>query len=293
VQIGFNNDVEHQGTRYHVQTEDHGLADGRITSQVFRGGQILETITVSYAKAIEKSPDEDARDEEIRKRMKALHAHCFRMIKQGKYEAQPGGKPAPTPPEPVAQAAILDKPRMPAEPAPAPGLARVRPLTGLRSPSFTGEAPSERTNSTESAERSVSDTAEDEALIRPADIDELLDDEVHEIVTSVGPADLAGDDESEHEEDLIEISSLDDLPDGIVVAGTHDDLGEDFVAAHSRGVVMELDALADESAQGQSRASRRKVRRFAPMYSPAAAFRGLDVAPDLDLPRLLQSLSES
>jgi hypothetical protein len=320
VQIGFNNDVEHGDTRYHVQTEDHGLSDGRITTQVFRGGQILDTITVSYLKAIEGLADEEAREDEIRKRMKALHAHCFRMIKQGKYEdkaagdvqsgadvtgavagpavvpqvdgaPQPDGAPAESP----AGAALLDKPRMPAEPAPAPGLGRVRPLNALRQPggpgvgvsSTSGDAPAD-------AERSLSDTAEDLALPTQIGLDTLVAEELAGAVDR-----LVGDDEVEaslasdddNRDPTNQMAPLaDELPEGVVVAGERSELGEDFVASHSRGEVMDLDAAEDSSSLGRSRSPRRAPHRFTPTYSPQRAFRGLDNPAETDLPGLLERL---
>lgn len=85
MQIGFNTDVEFEGDRYHIQTEDHGLKDGRITSQIFREGAIVDTITVSYLSHIEEIEESEARDEAIRKRMRALHKLSYRNIQSGKY----------------------------------------------------------------------------------------------------------------------------------------------------------------------------------------------------------------
>ncbi len=89
MQIGFNNDVEFEGERYHIQTEDLGLTAAKITSQIFRGGAIVDSISVPYSKEILALEDEDARDEEIRKRMRAVHKLCFRNINDHKYA--PGG----------------------------------------------------------------------------------------------------------------------------------------------------------------------------------------------------------
>lgn len=85
MQIGFNNDVDWEGVRFHIQTEDLGLSSGKITSQVFRGGAIVDTISVSYSEHIEDLDDPDQRDQEIRKRMRTLHKLCFRHIKSNKY----------------------------------------------------------------------------------------------------------------------------------------------------------------------------------------------------------------
>ncbi|MBN1944265.1 MAG: hypothetical protein JW797_01260 [Bradymonadales bacterium] len=85
MQIGLNNDIDFQGERYHIQTEDLGLKTNLIVSQIFRGGQIVETIQVSYAKHIEGIQNPDERDEMIRKRVRALHKLCYKNITNGKY----------------------------------------------------------------------------------------------------------------------------------------------------------------------------------------------------------------
>ena len=96
MQIGFNNDVDWEGERFHIQTEDLGLSAGKITSQVFRGGAIVDTISVSYTEHVEGIEDPEKRDEEIRKRMRTLHKLCFRHIKANKYtpdgQAQDGNE---------------------------------------------------------------------------------------------------------------------------------------------------------------------------------------------------------
>ena len=93
MQIGFNNDVDWEGERFHIQTEDLGLSTGKITSQVFRGGAIVDTVSVSYLEHIENIEDPDTRDEEIRKRMRTLHKLCFRHIKANKYTSDAPDEP--------------------------------------------------------------------------------------------------------------------------------------------------------------------------------------------------------
>lgn len=88
MQIGFNNDVEFEGVRYHIQTEDHGLKDGRITSQIFLSGAIIDTVTISYSQAIESITSPEDRDAEIRRRMRTIHKHCYKNIVSHKYGAQ-------------------------------------------------------------------------------------------------------------------------------------------------------------------------------------------------------------
>lgn len=102
MQIGFNNDVEFEGVRYHIQTEDHGLKDGRITSQIFLSGAIIDTVTISYTQAIESIESPEERDAEIRRRMRTLHKHCYKNIVSHKYGDEndvPDELSASTPPQ--------------------------------------------------------------------------------------------------------------------------------------------------------------------------------------------------
>lgn len=87
MQMGFNTDVDHAGVVVHVQTEDHGHNDGRITTQVFFSGRILDVKTVSYAEVI-KDVDEETRKHEISRRMKALHKHFLNKVRDGVYDIQ-------------------------------------------------------------------------------------------------------------------------------------------------------------------------------------------------------------
>lgn len=112
MQMGFNNDVEYKGLTLHIQTEDHGLSAMKITSQVFRGGAIVDSKTMSYVKEVDGMEDE-ARDEKIRAIMKALHRKFYQRIHEGIYDAQlpleeapaaPDEAPAPEPEEPPVEA---------------------------------------------------------------------------------------------------------------------------------------------------------------------------------------------
>ena len=86
MQMGFNNDVDYKGLVVHIQTEDHGLRSKKITSQVFHGGAILESKTISYEEDIASYDDDEKRDERIRKLMKALHKKFYQRIHEGLYD---------------------------------------------------------------------------------------------------------------------------------------------------------------------------------------------------------------
>ena len=86
MQMGYNTDIEHRGLIVHIQTEDHGMGDRKITTQVFFSGRILDSRTISYAEAIDGVADEDARDVEITRRMRAMHKHFHNKIRSGEYD---------------------------------------------------------------------------------------------------------------------------------------------------------------------------------------------------------------
>lgn len=88
MQMGFNNDVTYRGLTVHIQTEDHGLASMKVTSQVFFSGAVLESKTISYAREIEGIDDPEERDERVRTFMKALHRKFFKRIQSGQYDDQ-------------------------------------------------------------------------------------------------------------------------------------------------------------------------------------------------------------
>lgn len=88
MQMGFNTDIDHLGITVHIQTEDHGLGDSKITTQVFYSGRILDSRTISYAEAISTLDGSDERSAEITKRMRAIHRHFLNRIREGTYDGK-------------------------------------------------------------------------------------------------------------------------------------------------------------------------------------------------------------
>ena len=86
--IGFNNDVEFQGQMYHIQTEDHGIKDGHITTILFFSGQILDSKKIGYAADIQGVTDEEECKKIIKKRMVTLHREFYKRLFDGIYEEQ-------------------------------------------------------------------------------------------------------------------------------------------------------------------------------------------------------------
>ena len=85
--IGYNNDVEHRGKTFHIQTEDRGAND-----QLFHGGAILDTKITSYEELVEDL-DGELRDEKIKSVMKASHQSLFKNLLAGQYDEQVGLDP--------------------------------------------------------------------------------------------------------------------------------------------------------------------------------------------------------
>lgn len=79
---GFNTDVEHEGTVYHVQTEDKGLDSPLILSLVYVGGAILASKRSRYDDLIEKGFDE----KELSERLNRQHKLICAAIRAGRVE---------------------------------------------------------------------------------------------------------------------------------------------------------------------------------------------------------------
>lgn len=88
MQMGFNNDVDYLGMTLHIQTEDHGMAARKITSQLFFSGAILESRTLSYAASVEAIEVLEEQQELIRKQMRTMHKAFYKRIQEGAYDSK-------------------------------------------------------------------------------------------------------------------------------------------------------------------------------------------------------------
>lgn len=79
---GFNTDIEHDGTVYHVQTEDKGLDSPLILSLVYVGGAILASRRSPYDDLIAKGFDE----RELADRLNRQHKLICAAIRAGRIE---------------------------------------------------------------------------------------------------------------------------------------------------------------------------------------------------------------
>lgn len=60
VLTGFNTDIEHSGTTYHVQTEDKGRGNPLVESLVYTSGEILYSRRTPYHDLVEQDVDREA-----------------------------------------------------------------------------------------------------------------------------------------------------------------------------------------------------------------------------------------
>jgi hypothetical protein len=79
---GFNTDIEHDGTVYHVQTEDKGLDSPLILSLVYVGGAILASKRAPYDDLISKGFDE----KELAERLNRQHKLICAAIRAGRID---------------------------------------------------------------------------------------------------------------------------------------------------------------------------------------------------------------
>ncbi len=100
--IGYNNDVDHRGKTFHIQTEDRGSNDNCIETQLFHGGAILDTKIISYTEHVE-GLEGKARKKKIKAIMKASHRSLFKKLLAGKYDEMVGLDPVEKPNEVVEE----------------------------------------------------------------------------------------------------------------------------------------------------------------------------------------------
>src|SRR2546423_15307366 len=71
---GFNTDIEHNGTIYHVQTEDKGLRSPIILSLIYVGGEILASKRAPYDDLVANGFDPQALAERLQRQHKLICA---------------------------------------------------------------------------------------------------------------------------------------------------------------------------------------------------------------------------
>lgn len=115
---GFNTDVKYDGTTYHVQTEDKGLASRLIVSLVYNGGTILASKRSPYDDLV----NGDLNEQELAERLSRQHKLICAAVKAGRIDdlikmqrrpertAATAVEAIANAPERVAESAVIDEP---------------------------------------------------------------------------------------------------------------------------------------------------------------------------------------
>lgn len=77
---GFNSEITHNGTSYHVQTEDWGSAKCSIATKVFKNGAVIKSIIQHYG---EISRGNIVKPDILLTAMKKQHENTLTGIKSG------------------------------------------------------------------------------------------------------------------------------------------------------------------------------------------------------------------
>jgi hypothetical protein len=79
---GFNHNFRYKGEIYHVQTEDGGLKNPRIVTQLFHGGTVLGSQKQSYDDLL----DCDNLSQQVESRMQEQHKDMLRRLRGGEFD---------------------------------------------------------------------------------------------------------------------------------------------------------------------------------------------------------------
>ncbi len=113
--VGFNHNVMYKGERFHIQTEDSGIANPHIITLLYRGGTIISSKKTSYADIIKIENLEQV----VEELMKEQHKDMLRRLKAAEFDDRIFG----TQPKPPAAA-----PLTPPQDAPAKNLKSTQSL---------------------------------------------------------------------------------------------------------------------------------------------------------------------
>ena len=80
VLTGFNTDIDHAGTTYHVQTEDKGRGNPFVESLVYAKGEILYSRRTSYRDLVDQEVDQKA----IASLLEKQHRSIVEAIRRGR-----------------------------------------------------------------------------------------------------------------------------------------------------------------------------------------------------------------
>lgn len=79
---GFNHNFRYKGELYHVQTEDGGVKNPRIVTQLFHGGTVLGSQKQSYDELLGC----DDLSQQVESRMQEQHKEMLRRLRSGDFD---------------------------------------------------------------------------------------------------------------------------------------------------------------------------------------------------------------
>lgn len=92
---GFNHNLRHRELVFHVQTEDGGLRDPRVVTQLFLGGRLLSVRRWSYHALLESGAETASVEQVVRTRMMSQHKGMLRAVVEGDFDRAAGLSPSP------------------------------------------------------------------------------------------------------------------------------------------------------------------------------------------------------
>ncbi len=83
MEMGCNSDITALGKTYHVQTQDWGLTNPFIVSQIFRDGALLKSIKNPYEKILPRGLKSDSST--IRLALREQHQEILDLLISGQF----------------------------------------------------------------------------------------------------------------------------------------------------------------------------------------------------------------
>lgn len=122
---GYNTDIKHEGTIYHVQTEDGGTENPVIVSLIYQGGRILASKKTSYTHLLGTddfmSRLKDLLEHQHRAMIKAILTGAPVMAPKKAASGPPPAQPHQQAPEPAGSQPFARTQDQPLQPPKTPG----------------------------------------------------------------------------------------------------------------------------------------------------------------------------
>ena len=79
---GYNSDISFNGYSYHVQTEDWGLDNPYFVSSIFKNGEVLKSLKLSYKEVFPRGLDSS--QDTLKIALSEQHKQVIRLLLSGK-----------------------------------------------------------------------------------------------------------------------------------------------------------------------------------------------------------------